>query len=562
MSFIALFTLATSGETSSRLLRETLRTGADLSENRRRKIAGTISAELIEASEMEQVGTGLLRSSAATSEVHYPPNCKLGYSYDIWKQTCFNAPAVVIPRECTEDDDSNINCLDTNTQTSNGWTSYNMKTQSSDDYSSLISSAVSAEGTGWGISASASVDYMQQHAVTSNSVGFWIGASGDVYNSLLRNPTELELNDAAKIMLATDWKAFISAYGTQYVKQIVHSTNFLGSAQISSTSESSASELSVAAELSYSGFFSASASASYDEATQGKSNSLKIRVNSNYQGEIIEYESSSTLNAAQQLAKDFETWTEQVSKEPEANSTPTRIVFRSLFDLQEVQKIVVESYPSSDWSDIADAFQTGLPTHQTLETISEEAVWTKAQLNTLNLYRTYQCVTDNDDLLEKVNDFRDVLNSHLTGIQSLDGADIALREAEILAGDYSWFLGRDFETTKTIEDDLAQCPADMCKCMDPGNITKAEVYCTQSGLTTCGSNKACYGEETVPREDWDQLCTSNWCICDVGFMGGSDWNDRAIYCNEQEYRYCSSSKKCVYTGFWKYGQWDHLCFAK
>merc|ERR550539_902494 len=65
---------------------------------------------------MEQAATPRLQSSAATSEVHFPQNCQLGYGYDIWKQSCFAAPAVVPPGKCKDDDDSNVNCLDTNTQ--------------------------------------------------------------------------------------------------------------------------------------------------------------------------------------------------------------------------------------------------------------------------------------------------------------------------------------------------------------------------------------------------------------------------------------------------------------
>jgi len=397
---------------------------------------------------------------SSSTEVHINADCDIGRPYDIWTRNCQKSPPIDLPGACTEDDDIDVNCIvQTDGNGQSGWSDYKKKTVTNSEMSELMEVAVTAEGTGWGVSISASTDYMQSHSKTSHSVTFWVGKSGDAYSEEFQNVGKIELTSVAAQILALDWRAFINGYGTHYVSKVIYSTQFIGSAQITSTEESTKSSLDVSASMSYSGFFSASGTAEFSEATEGSNGELKTEVNAFYYGKSVKMTSDKTSDEVDNLMLEFNAWEDNVIANPKENSVPTRMVFRSWYDLEAVQQVIVDNYSSNitELVEIQTAFQTDEIAPQTMSTITEDYIWAKAQWNTLEMYQGYDCVKTMG-LDDKVKDYIDTLNTHIDAIEVLTGDDLQIRQAEILAGDYTWFIGRSLEFSDEIDEILEACP--------------------------------------------------------------------------------------------------------
>ena len=86
----------------------------------------------------------------------------------------------------------------------------------------------------------------------------------------------MALSDTAKTLLQNNPEAFLEAYGVHYVQDIVYGGSFIGSYHMAAKQQSDSSSLDVFAAASYSSmFFSASASAEFNEAASDAQGSVE-----------------------------------------------------------------------------------------------------------------------------------------------------------------------------------------------------------------------------------------------------------------------------------------------
>jgi len=73
----------------------------------------------------------------------------------------------------------------------------------------MFDTITSAEGGGWGVKGSASVDVMRQSQTSENTVSFTIGMGKSMFRKTVRNPNKMKLTQVAKDLLNKDPKAFL-----------------------------------------------------------------------------------------------------------------------------------------------------------------------------------------------------------------------------------------------------------------------------------------------------------------------------------------------------------------
>jgi len=469
---------------------------------------------------------GRLTQTTSTGEAHFAPNCAIGFAYGIYERSCSKGSPLIAPPLCNPTAPVTENCIRQDDGAGpSGWTYFNYKTQDQSSYSTMTSAAVSAEGTGWGVSVSASVGYMQSHAYTSNAVSFWVGLSGDAYSEYYQNPSKLKLSSPGTDLLKKDWQEFLQIYGTHFVYKVIYATNFVGSAQLISTSEEHSSDLSVAASMSYSGFFTASGSASFQSKMEGAHNSLEMRVQAYYRGTLIKY-AWSKGNPVKELQADFSAWQDDVRANTTENAVPTRLIYRSFLDLEDVQKTLLDHYNKTEVSVIQEAFYAELPSQETMDVLTQEYLWTKAQLNTLNRMATYPCVVS-QNIQSQVQGYVNQLTTHLDEMQTMGGAEIILRQTQILQGDYSWFIGRNDVYTAKMKAILAKCPAGTSKCAG-GFFTGAghAELCQKNGFASATDEQCCIALYHL----WcDEECAQYSCRKAGGFWIGNLNYDHCPY---------------------------------
>lgn len=391
--------------------------------------------------------------TSASQEVHKVAGCEIGYSYDIWNMNCGKAAAFYKPADCTDDDASDANCVAAEI-TGADWHYYDDKTTTTSETKDLMDTAVSAEGSGWGTSVSASADYMQSHSLTSYSVTYWLGMSGEAYKEKFQNVQKLELTAAASTQLADNWETFIETYGTHYVSELIYTTQFIGSVQISSKTETAKSDLSVAMSMSYEGLCKASGTAKFDEATSGTSGSLSTKLSAQWDGAALEWQSAA--DGVTQLNQTYADWQKKNVDDPKSNSVVTKMIYRSLYDIEQVQEIVIANYNDTERSKILSEFYMTTPTATTMQTITEDYLMAKTQRNSLTLYQSYACSAELE-LDTKIQTYIDTLTTHINLLEHMTDDELWKRQDEIDNNDYTWFVGRNLAYTPEIEDALAGC---------------------------------------------------------------------------------------------------------
>jgi len=414
---------------------------------------------------------------------HCPEGCLIGDSYDFYKGVCDKASPIEMKKRCGKGA-SDVNCIALDTSAGhNGITAYTKKTRDESTTNTLLQAVVTAEGSGWGVSASGSVDFMTQHTETDNSVHFWKGLSGDITADYLQNPAKATLTHAARDVFKDNWRTFVEIYGTHFVERIINSVSYIGSVSVHQTTQFSKQALEVAASASYESVFSAKGSAKFSRDVNKKASQLNMEVNSFKHGKLTPFVGIN--NPVNALMKDFENWQNQVNANEQQNAVPTRLVFRTFFDLEEIQQMAIDLY-KDDISELTKVFYTDQPAQETLIALTEEYVWSKAQLNSIKSMKAYPCV-DRLGLHNKVQQYDNHLTSHLLQMDQLNAKTVIQKQEEMANDNFDWFVGRSLKFTTELNNLLKKCPA-----------------------PTPSPTKHCAWSSWVKKMDCKQACPNGW----------------------------------------------------
>jgi len=391
----------------------------------------------------------------ADSEVTYITGCELGFAYSYGNRDCASVSAIQqMTRECTDSDGADATCIKVVTgKGESGWTRYYDKTVDKESSDKLTNKVIKAEGKGWGVSASAGVSYMSQNAMSSSSIGFWVGMSGDAYSKEFNNVQKLKLSKSAKQTLTSDWQMFLKLYGRFYVYKITHGSQFMGSAVIEDVSTSSASSLKAFSKISMSKF--ASGSTEFDDAEKEAGSSTRVSILSKQFGQPPKPYSDKSSNGVKQLMSDYNAYCAEVVKDPHANSAPTKMIFRSLLDVPDVLNILTTTWLNEPKA--LEAFQKGLPDSTTLDLLTQEYLDVETQRASLNLYLGSSCIKKITGALEEVRTAQAELYTQLAKLGRLDLDDIIAIQEQVLNGDYSWFIALTGSVIHPIDEMFATC---------------------------------------------------------------------------------------------------------
>lgn len=142
-------------------------------------------------------------------------------------------------------------------------------------------------------------------------------------------------------------------------------------------------------------------------------------------------------------------WQERVKETPEKMGKPTRMQFRSYFDAEEMQMLLLEQ---EDW--VIEAFMGDAPSKEVMRIMTQEYFWTQVQK------RTMEWILDSDCERTGVEAARKAvrqLTAHAIEMEDFTVADFAKRKHEIKSQDYSWFMGQDLRFQKKMDEELGEC---------------------------------------------------------------------------------------------------------
>jgi len=425
-------------------------------------------------------------------------NCFLGSGFD-YQVGCSKASILSAPLiPCNGDSDPGP-CIDV--EPGSGETAYTRDVRSLQDYSSLLSTAVSAEGGGFGFKVSASVDYMRQSQTTEKSISFFIGQSGTIRVERVRGPQVLRMNPDAKRLLdacvSPSNCSFIHEYGLHYIYSITYGRSFLGGFNLWDKKTSQSSALDVMASFSASSvFFSAEASASFTDKESSLTENLEKVVNAKWVGgnKGITLDPSSPAT----LYQTYLAWQESSFDAP-AKMT---MEYRNWIDLPEVQEVV-----NRKGREIIELFTPRSITQAATDYISGE--WGKTQYahNAVQHALAWGCANEQPGFKQALQDLYQDCTTHLSNIQSFEEADIVARQTEINSGDYSWFIAEALiDRYRAVEQQYfpnglcgiceAEFTCDNWCCSDPSyglccSQVSHEASCFATGTECCGPDFSC-----------------------------------------------------------------------
>ena len=165
---------------------------------------------------------------------------------------CSKASALDTPLlDCVTDSDPGP-CVESTSISAE--TAHTRNAESIEQYSSMMSTAVSAEGGGFGYHASASVSYMESSQSSDRSVSLFLGQAGTVKSKSVRGVTSMKASAAALELLdecdSVENCSFVDRYGLHYIHQITYGRSFLGSFTMWDHSTSDSSSLDTMASFS------------------------------------------------------------------------------------------------------------------------------------------------------------------------------------------------------------------------------------------------------------------------------------------------------------------------
>merc|ERR1712113_980488 len=161
-------------------------------------------------------------------------------------------------------------------------------------------------------------------------------------------------------------KQFLAMYGTHYVHEVTESTSFLGNVMFKSKATEWKKKLSVAASMSVKqATWSASVDTSVNINEAKKDKDTEMTVSASYQGQFTPFDA--TVEGVKAMQGAFMDWQERVKETPEKMGKPTRMQFRSYFDAEEMQMLLLEQ---EDW--VIEAFMGDAPSKEVMRIMTQE----------------------------------------------------------------------------------------------------------------------------------------------------------------------------------------------
>lgn len=391
-----------------------------------------------------QVGT------TATTEATYTSNCGLGKGYFVIGQDCGPNPfSDWVDDACDDSNDvAGGFCIETGTadtqQQAKQITVTNTNTMKE-----LLSSMSNVAGTGWGVTLTASAEYVSQSTATSHSVSFYKTSSGDSYDKHIKYTQNLQLNDAAKAMLTSDPDTFVSNYGSFFISKIIYSNYFIASVKVEQTSSDSSSDLGIMASISASDMYNLDASTTFNTAASNSDSTLSITTEAKYNGPTI-YDTSSTDadEVVQGILGAFTDWQDNVNAAAldtvDTYAKPTRMVYSRWTELEEVQAMFPDGFP--------DVLQNDGPSSTLVNYLHQDSIFTAADRNSISNLLAWSCVIKSSSLTASIKDYDDKLMAHQLEIENIDEGVMGTLESSVLDGDTSWFVGVSGEYINAVND--------------------------------------------------------------------------------------------------------------
>lgn len=506
-------------------------------------------------------------------------SCFLGSGFDI-TVGCVKASALDKPiAPCATPSDPGP-CSQTEAQSEER--AYTRNVQNSQEYSSMMSTAVSAEGGGFGFHVSASVSYMHESQTTERSISLFLGQSGTVKTDSIRGVTGMIASEAALELLDQCNSAancsFVERYGLHYIHQITYGRSFLGSFTLWDKTTSKSQSLDTMASFSASDvFFSAKGSAEFKTAQSRFEENLETIASAQWIGGTGVSLDSST---PEQMHATFQKWNQTSFDNP----SKMTMSYRNWIDLPEVQAIV-----NKKSSEVQILFTPQQIASATTDQLTVELGKANYAYSAVNHALAWDCGQEDSGFNSALVSLHQDITTHLARIQTIDEAGVIEVQAEILSGDYTFFIADDqLKQYNSMVDkyfpdgscgvcvEVYKCGSSCCDTTDypvccpayPGQ--QDYDYCVPAGSTCCtddfhcinGAN--CYSAEKTCCGDGDFGCPSadgssegSCCSPDYGVccgVQGADGccnKDYSVCCGAQGYDGCCPSEypTCDSTGF-------------
>jgi len=496
-------------------------------------------------------------------------NCYLGSGFD-YQVGCSKASILSSTLVPCQSDSHAGPCIEVEAGT--GETAYTRDVRSLQDYNSMVSTAMSAEGGGFGYKVSASVDYMRQSQTTEKTISFFLGQSGTIRTERVRGTQALKMGASARQLLdecvSPSNCSFIHQHGLHYIYSITYGRSFLGGFTLWDKTTSKSSSLDVMASFSASSvFFSASASASFTSQESSLSQQLDKYVNAKWVGGNAGI--SLDPSSPETLYQTYLAWQEASFDAPAAMT----MEYRNWIDVPEVQEIV-----NAKGREIIDLFTPRSITQAATDYITGEWGKTQYAFNAVQHALAWNCVREQPGFQEALQQLFKKCTTHLSNIQSFEEADIIARQTEINTGDYSWFIAEDLiDQYRAIEqehypegrcgycEEESTCESWCCgdpsyglccsqfshagscfqtdtECCSPDFSCNPGTHCHAYEKTCCGDGE--WGCPPVSGEDNGACCSADYpnCCSPQGESG----------CCSQGYAVCVGNNWCCPDG-------HHLC---
>jgi hypothetical protein len=311
-------------------------------------------------------------------------------------------------------------------------TSYTRDVQNSSGFSKLLDVTTAAEGGGWGVTISASVGVLTKSEITTSSMAYILGASGEAKTTSFKNPVALQLTDAAAKLLAKDPMGFLERHSPNYVYAIVRGGSFLGVVTLNSRETAKTDALKFGFGFSVNaGFFTLGISTDFTREVKERKKDVKMVVSAKWLGGTGVPSTSEPTPAS--LAASFEEWGRTWRNNPHE----LKVVLRKWVDIEQVQTIL-----NTHSKDIQRLFyaDTLKPTMQTM--LSQENGLVQLVQSSLTRAFDWIEVKSNRTLQDLFGALLQAVRRHILALERMDHIEALRLQGQVAAGNTSWFIAK------------------------------------------------------------------------------------------------------------------------
>ena len=296
--------------------------------------------------------------------------------------------------------------------------------------SSLLSTITKAQGGSVGIKVSASASYVSEKSESSESISYMMG--GHRYSNTKRvvegQTSNLKLNPAARALLQFNAQVFLEDYGDYYIKSITYGGSFLGSYDLTTSSNADASDLQVEASFKYkSGIYTADGSTEFIQRQNSTNNNLQE--SKDFKSvPAISWDLGSIPGPAE-VAAAYAKWNTEVDESP----APLYVTIGRWYDSKEVQEIISMAFINGTISDATRRLFTQPTNIGQVTTIeaTNESVGASMLGNSLRSIQEWDDVKNDNELAESVKELLADANSYSTAYNQMDQKELAYLDEEI-----------------------------------------------------------------------------------------------------------------------------------